>query len=458
MKLRAELKSSKGSSRRHNLSLNIQKLKQDIDYLSNVSMVTPKRAKQTFKDLLLVDSKTNKQYTDEKQKIQQSNIFTQPERLQTNESNITDSQFSNYFTNKKNNFSGDMKHEQYALQQDSYAKYRLKDNYFSDKKHYVPDYMNNNNQISNKYPQDRKIQHSGPMFSTMQPQSSSCIPEMMSKLKLPSISPFCHNQQANQTLHSDTMVLSFSNLNISNYNNINNYIESPYDHNLSATPPNQNLTSSLQTQNKERDSDLTNLTADGSEKSKNSQFGLQAVLTKKLEEMASVLSKIKHKISVKNNDQIVEKLDSLQKKLSKNEKFVQALGKLAQELESSIELGSIFKQELGSIINKQETSDLDEEGSVWHKDPKQLWKWIKSFFVKFMEMKKIQVSFQRQVENAKFQNESSEAVIEGLKDKLSDLEKLEIVIKEFFGLDSGLGSRGVVCAVERMCGVAAGKK
>jgi translation initiation factor 2B subunit (eIF-2B alpha/beta/delta family) len=68
-------------------------------------------------------------------------------------------------------------------------------------------------------------------------------------------------------------------------------------------------------------------------------------LTKKLEETANILSRIKSKLNLKTNDEIVEKIDNVQKKLSKNEKFVSALGKLAKELESSVELKSIFKED-----------------------------------------------------------------------------------------------------------------
>jgi hypothetical protein len=41
-----------------------------------------------------------------------------------------------------------------------------------------------------------------------------------------------------------------------------------------------------------------------------------------------------------------------------------------------------------------------------------------------------------------------------LEDNLVDLQKLEEIVKDFFGLNSDLKTRGVVRAVERMCNVA----
>ena len=176
-------------------------------------------------------------------------------------------------------------------------------------------------------------------------------------------------------------MLSFSNLNISNYNNINNYIENGLKSSTNTQNTRNLLTSSIQTGG--RDSNFTNLTnltnQSGSDKSKSSGFNVQAVLTKKLEETANFLARIKSKLQLKANDQIVDKIDSVQKKLAKNEKFVTALGKLAKELESSIELGSIFKPSTG-------------KDDFQYRDPKLLWKWIKNFFVKFMELKKGDIS------------------------------------------------------------------
>lgn len=92
------------------------------------------------------------------------------------------------------------------------------------------------------------------------------------------------------------MVLSFSNLNISNYNNIHNFIEGSGPQ-ASQCLTGQNLTLSIQTH--ERESEVTNQanhTTNSSEKSKGSQFGVHAVLTKKLEEAASILGQIKQKL------------------------------------------------------------------------------------------------------------------------------------------------------------------
>ena len=116
------------------------------------------------------------------------------------------------------------------------------------------------------------------------------------------------------------MVLSFSNLNISNYNNINNYIENGLK---SSTNTQNMLTSSIQTGGRDSNfTNLTNLTAgttgttgttgtNGSDKSKNSGFNIQAVLTKKLEETANFLARIKSKLHLKANDQIVDRIDTV---------------------------------------------------------------------------------------------------------------------------------------------------
>lgn len=440
-------KSKNGQKRRrHNLSLNIQKLQQDVDQLSTFSLVTPKRAKKTFKESLqnsrnsrmsqkLKSKKKVKSHSISAKLTPESNVFSQIERLQTEDSAIiNDSQFSQYFSEQKN-------HSTINHLSMSNPRYRLKDNYFSDKK---PQNQGNSGQKSpyfNPYKKKTahtltKIEHSGPMFSTLQPQTVSHIPNL-GMLNMKKIAPF-NTMKGEKAQQNDTMVLSFSNLNISNYNNINNFME----HGLKNAT---NLTSSIQT--RERDSNLTNLTnltANSSEKSKNSQFGIQAVLTKKLEETAQILGRIKSKLSLKANDQIVDKIEVVQKKLAKSEKFISALGKLAKELESSIELGSIFKSENGEDIS--------------YKDPKLLWKWIKNFFVRFMELKKGQISLQRQVQSLEFDENELKGLNSELEQKLEDLVKLEGTVKEFFGLDDSLGTSGVLRAVERMCNVAGIKK
>lgn len=89
------------------------------------------------------------------------------------------------------------------------------------------------------------------------------------------------------------------------------------------------------------------------------------MLTKKLEEAAAILGQIKQRLQLKSNDEIVQKIEENQKRLTKTEKFVNALGQLAKELEISSDLGNIFQSNESSLSDELVKNNQDS-----FKDPK----------------------------------------------------------------------------------------
>lgn len=89
------------------------------------------------------------------------------------------------------------------------------------------------------------------------------------------------------------------------------------------------------------------------------------MLTKKLEEAAAILGQIKQRLQLKSNDEIVQKIEENQKRLTKTEKFVNALGQLAKELEISSDLGNIFQSNGSSLSDELVKNNQDS-----FKDPK----------------------------------------------------------------------------------------
>jgi len=89
------------------------------------------------------------------------------------------------------------------------------------------------------------------------------------------------------------------------------------------------------------------------------------MLTKKLEEAAAILGQIKQRLQLKSNDEIVQKIEENQKRLTKTEKFVNALGQLAKELEISSDLGNIFQSNGSSLSDVLVKNNQDS-----FKDPK----------------------------------------------------------------------------------------
>lgn len=108
----------------------------------------------------------------------------------------------------------------------------------------------------------------------------------------------------------------------------------------------------------------------------------------------------------------MDRLEQNLKKLAKTEKFVNALGQLAKELEINQDLGSIFQS---SSSWSEEQAKSSEES---FRDPKFLWSWIKNFFVKFMELKKSHLNIERSLQSAQTDLKEERVLADHLQEKI----------------------------------------
>ena len=138
------------------------------------------------------------------------------------------------------------------------------------------------------------------------------------------------------------------------------FIQHRHSHTLEETP--------LRVQKGKRASSRGKSRPDVSHFSKNSYFNFSKISNQKMKNLDSesirVLNDLKRKLKVASNEELVKKIERIHSKYPKFEKFVTALAKLAKELNFS----------------KYHDIDLKES-------PKILWKWIKSFFIEYMEVK-----------------------------------------------------------------------